>query len=161
MITYARRTLEDFSQPISEEEAHKLQDSALRRRPFCDNRPLQRQIAPLLQAELAVPLDLLLEVIPYDGLAEPAKLSEHLSMWLDTASERERIVEICDALLARTESATSNSLWSRDFAAEIARVFDAPSDLGLQTIETPGIPGRRWGRLVAEATADRLLSLVR
>lgn len=127
------------------------------RRTFGDTRPFYEALAEYVQDQVAVPRHVILTSLHEHGINDPSALADAFSAWLIYATPLDRVTEICEALLARTESATCTDSWSQYYATEVARVFRVSRNVGLDAFQTPGQQGRRWSRLVSEATAAHLL----
>ena len=158
MTEYSRTSLEDFRSPVSEEDVRAVFAAARAEKTFGDQTPWASYMAYRFQEHLAVPRSVILSVWP-EGLGEPdhSTIAHAISTWLRTAHLHNVYAEICDAMLARTETVFDDARGEKSYASAIAGIFDVPSEVGRRTFHTDAQSGKRWGRLVAEATTAAVL----
>lgn len=157
MRQHDRNTLSDFAQTLTAADVEALIQKARGRKTYGDHRPFATVFGTYTHQEIALPEEVITAAYEAVNGQDTQAIANQLNTWLQSASEFDRTMQICSVLLERTETLTSDSIWAKGFASELTRVFGAPSDLGLKTIETPAHGGQRWTLLVAKATAKRLL----
>lgn len=93
---------------------------------------------------------------------EPEKISEELNRWLETASPRDRLLGVLDALMDISETETIDTdegdAWGKRFAERVHQSFLLPEDEALATFHADTPHTGRWGRAVIERTADAILN---
>jgi hypothetical protein len=159
MHSYARNSLKEFGRNMKAPEMKALIEIARGKTSPCrpgDGRSYIQIQADLISDEIGVPSNVIAKAL---NAEDHKAMAAVINIWLQEANVLERFTAICDALLARTESPSSDTRWANGFARQVAQVFNVPIELGLATMETPAEPGKRWGLLVARATALRILTV--
>lgn len=93
---------------------------------------------------------------------KPEKISEELNRWLETASPRDRLLGVLDALMNISEIETietdDGDAWGERFAERVHQDFLLPKEETLAAFHADAPHAGRWGRAVIERAADAIMN---